>query len=231
MALIARNIVKSFGKVTILHGIDVDIADGEFLSISGRSGSGKSTLLYILSTLDLPTTGDLSLDGHDIAKLSVKELHQFRGKNIGFIFQFHYLLPELSALENVLLPARNFNLHKKMKPRAMELLEELEIASHCHKLPDQLSGGQQQRVAIARGLLLRPRYIFADEPTGNLDSQTGMKVMEILKRVNRDDGTTIVLVTHEPDYARMAKREIFLVDGRVEKEVSFDRNGPSPSTN
>lgn len=222
MPLIGKDIVKKFGKAEILHGLDVEIPDGEFLSISGRSGSGKSTLLYILSTLDSPTTGSISIDGTDIASMNDNELHTYRGRNIGFIFQFHYLLPELSALENVLLPARNFNEHKEKKARAMELLEELEIAPHAHKFPDQLSGGQQQRVAIARGLLLKPRYIFADEPTGNLDSQTGIKVMEILKRVNREDKTTIVLVTHEPDYARMASREIFLTDGRIEREVSFE---------
>ncbi len=222
MSLIGTEIVKSFGKATILHGLDVTIDDGEFVSISGRSGSGKSTLLYILSTLDSPTSGKIIIDNHDIAQMDDIELHNYRGRNIGFIFQFHYLLPELSALENVLLPARNFNEHKEKKARAMELLEELEISPHAHKFPDQLSGGQQQRVAIARGLLLKPRYIFADEPTGNLDSQTGIKVMEILKRVNREDKTTIVLVTHEPDYARMASREIFLTDGRIEREMNFE---------
>ncbi len=218
MPLYAKNIVKRFGKTEILHGIDVDIADGEFLSISGRSGSGKSTLLYILSTLDFATSGSVEIDGHDISELSVDTLHNYRGRNIGFIFQFHYLLPELTSLENVLLPARNFNEHKQQRKRALELLEELEIADQAHKFPDQLSGGQQQRVAIARGLLLRPRYIFADEPTGNLDSQTALKVMDILKRVNQEDKTTIVLVTHEQDYARMASREIFLTDGRVSRE-------------
>lgn len=221
MTIIASALTKSFGKVTVLHGIDTHIQDGEFISISGRSGSGKSTLLYILSTLDSPTSGSLVMDEMKIENLSVNELHAFRGRNIGFIFQFHYLLPELTVLDNVLLPARNFGQHKTLNNRAMELLEELEISAHSHKYPDQLSGGQQQRVAIARGLILKPRYIFADEPTGNLDSQTGMKVMDILKRINRSDGTTIVLVTHEPDYARMAQREIFLVDGRVESEKSF----------
>lgn len=221
MPLIAQNIVKRFGKTEILHGLDVHIEDGEFLSISGRSGSGKSTLLYILSTLDFPTSGNVKIDGKDVAKLSIDNLHIYRGRNIGFIFQFHYLLPELTSLENVLLPARNFNEHKQRKKRAMELLEELEIADQANKFPDQLSGGQQQRVAIARGLLLKPRYIFADEPTGNLDSQTAMKVMEILKKVNLEDKTTIVLVTHEQDYARMAAREFYLTDGRIEREVEL----------
>lgn len=221
MTIIARALTKSFGKVTVLHGIDAHIHDGEFISISGRSGSGKSTLLYILSTLDSPTSGSLEMDKMKIESLSVNELHAFRGRNIGFIFQFHYLLPELTVLDNVLLPARNFGQHKELKKRAIELLEELEISGHSHKYPDQLSGGQQQRVAIARGLILKPRYIFADEPTGNLDSQTGIKVMDILRRINQTDGTTIILVTHEPDYARMAQREIFLVDGRVESEKSF----------
>lgn len=212
-----ENLIKEFGKPAqrVLHGLTFEVQDGEFLSISGRSGSGKSTLLYLISTLDLPSGGTVAIDGQDIAAMSTHEIHEFRNRHVGFIFQFHYLLPELTALENVLLPARNIGLAEKMKNEAIEKLERLGIASQAHKLPSQMSGGQQQRVAIARALLLNPRYIFADEPTGNLDTHNANVVMDILKETNRQNGTTIALVTHEPEFAAMASREIFLVDGRI----------------
>lgn len=215
--IICQNIVKEFGDppTRVLHGLSFNIESGEFISISGRSGSGKSTLLYIISTLDLPTHGSVSIDGQDIATWTQNEIHAFRNKNIGFIFQFHYLLPELTTLENVLLPARNLNLVIEKQDFAMELLDQLEIGNQAHKYPGQMSGGQQQRVAIARSLIMKPRYIFADEPTGNLDSHNARQVMEILKRVNHELKTTICLVTHEPEFAAMASREIYLVDGRI----------------
>jgi lipoprotein-releasing system ATP-binding protein len=218
MAIVGDKIIKEFNNppVRILHGIDVNIEDGDFVSISGRSGSGKSTLLYILSTLDNPSKGVLKIDGRSPAEMSINELHHFRNTKVGFIFQFHYLLPELTALENILLPPRNLGMDKEKEDLAMELMEQLEIKEQAHKLPTQMSGGQQQRVAIARALIMDPRYIFADEPTGSLDSVSGQKVMDILKDINKRIGTTIVLVTHEADYAAMANREIFLVDGRVE---------------
>lgn len=218
MAIIGKQIVKEFGPqhFRVLHGIDVSIQNGEFVSISGRSGSGKSTLLYILSTLDNPTLGRLEIDGHCPAEMNEKELHYFRNTKVGFIFQFHYLLPELTALENVLLGPRNLNQDNEYKKRALELLEDLEILEQAHKFPSQMSGGQQQRVAIARALVLNPSYIFADEPTGNLDSVSGQRVMNILQKINKEMNTTIVLVTHEPDYAALANREIFLVDGRAQ---------------
>jgi putative ABC transport system ATP-binding protein/lipoprotein-releasing system ATP-binding protein len=211
-------IVKEFGEppVRILHGLSFSVPDGQFVALSGRSGSGKSTLLYIVSTLDEPTEGSVRIDGRDISELSVSELHAFRNHKVGFIFQFHYLLPELTALENILLPARNLGLSRDRAKRAHELLERLEIGPQTHKLPGQMSGGEQQRVAIARALILEPSYIFADEPTGNLDTYNSGVVMDILKEVNRDHGTTIFLVTHEPDFAKMAQREIFLVDGRIQ---------------
>lgn len=218
MSIVGKNIVKDFGSppIRVLHGIDLNIANGEFISISGRSGSGKSTLLFILSTLDNPSEGIVEIDGISPAHMSVKQLHHFRNTQVGFIFQFHYLLPELTALENVLLPPRNLGMEKQKKDYAYHLLDQLEISDQVHKLPSQMSGGQQQRVAIARSLIMDPKYIFADEPTGNLDSVSGQRVMNILSDINKRIGTTIVLVTHEPDYAAMAQREIFLVDGRVE---------------
>ncbi|MCB0408520.1 MAG: ABC transporter ATP-binding protein [Bdellovibrionales bacterium] len=217
MSIVGKNIIKEFGDppTRVLHGIDINIEHGEFISISGRSGSGKSTLLYILSTLDNPTLGRMTIDGKSPAEMSDKELHHFRNTSVGFIFQFHYLLPELTALENVLLGPRNLGRDKELREKALRLMDSLEIGDQANKLPSQMSGGQQQRVAIARSMILDPRYIFADEPTGSLDSVTGERVMQTLKKINKEMGTTIILVTHEPDYAAMAEREIFLVDGRV----------------
>lgn len=223
MGIQGNHLVKSFGHpaLQVLHRVSVDIKDGEFVSISGKSGSGKSTLLYILSTLDNPTEGEVLIDGTHIAQLSNRKLHDFRNRHVGFIFQFHYLLPELTALENILLGPRNLNQHHSLKKRALDLLEELEISNQAHKLPAQMSGGQQQRVAIARALILQPKYLFADEPTGNLDSINADRVMKILKKINHDANTTIVLVTHDPDYAGLADREILLVDGRLAEEKSL----------
>jgi len=217
--IVAQNIIKEFGTPPqrILHDLSFEIPSGEFVSISGRSGSGKSTLLYIISSLDLPTSGKLLIDGEDIANMSTERIHRFRNHHIGFIFQFHYLLPELTALENILLPPRNLNRQQEYLKRAKELLEVFNVSNVMHKVPGQMSGGEQQRVAIARALIMNPKYIFADEPTGNLDTSNGQIVMGILKDINRTHGTTICLVTHEPDYAAMASREIFLIDGKIAK--------------
>ncbi|MBK7843934.1 MAG: ABC transporter ATP-binding protein [Bdellovibrionales bacterium] len=217
MGIQGHQLIKEFGvpPTRILHHVEVNIKDGEFVSISGKSGSGKSSLLYILSTLDNPTQGEVLVDGANIAKLSSRDLHDFRNRQVGFIFQFHYLLPELTALENVLLGPRNLKRHEELKNRAMTLLEELEISEQANKFPAQMSGGQQQRVAIARALILQPRYLFADEPTGNLDTANAERVMNILTQFNQKMKTTIVLVTHDPDYSRLAHREILLVDGHL----------------
>ncbi|WP_415064274.1 ABC transporter ATP-binding protein [Bdellovibrio sp.] len=212
-----RGIIKEFGTPPqrILHDLSFTIGDGEFVSISGRSGSGKSTLLYIISTLDSATQGQVLIDGRDIGTMNIEQVHHFRNKNVGFVFQFHYLLPELTALENVLLPARNLGLIQEKTKMAESLLEELNVIKQKDKLPSQMSGGEQQRVAIARALIMQPRYIFADEPTGNLDTRNADIVMQILKRTNKELGTTIALVTHEPDFAAQADREIYLIDGRL----------------
>jgi ABC-type lipoprotein export system ATPase subunit len=215
--IVAKNIIKEFGTPPqrILHDLSFEIASGEFVSISGRSGSGKSTLLYIISSLDQPTYGSLVIDGEDIAQMNSERIHAFRNHHIGFIFQFHYLLPELTALENILLPPRNLNRQNEYLNRAKELLEIFNVTNVMHKVPGQMSGGEQQRVAIARALIMNPKYIFADEPTGNLDTSNGQIVMSILKDINKNNGTTICLVTHEPDYAAMASREIYLIDGKI----------------
>lgn len=213
----AHNIVKEFGEPAqrIIDDITIDINEGEFVSIAGRSGSGKSTLLYIISTLDNPTHGIVEINNRVINNLSVDQVHEFRNKNIGFIFQFHYLLPELTALENILLPPMNSGVQKQYKKGALELLERLNITHIANKMPGQMSGGEQQRVAIARALIMNPKYIFADEPTGNLDSTNAQIVMDILKEVNKENGTTISLVTHDREFSKMADREIFLVDGKL----------------
>jgi lipoprotein-releasing system ATP-binding protein len=217
----ASQLSKSFGDppTHVLHDISFEIKDSDFVSISGRSGSGKTTLLYILSTLDNPTTGSLEIDGHNPSQFSVEELHQFRNQNLGFIFQFHYLLPELNALENILMPARKTHQHELKKQHALDLLKQFDLANKADRLPSQLSGGEQQRVAIARALIMNPRYIFADEPTGNLDTHNAELVIRLLKEVNQKLGTTVVLVTHEPDFAKMAATQIFLKDGRLSSTV------------
>lgn len=216
-----QNLIKEFGQPPqrVLHSLTFNIIAGEFVSISGRSGSGKSTLLYLISTLDVPTSGEILIDGESIKAMSTDRLHKFRNEKVGFVFQFHYLLPELTTLENVLLPVRSLDLptaeRNEKHKQAVSLLEELDVVSQKNKFPSQMSGGQQQRVAIARALIMRPKYIFADEPTGNLDTHNADVVMKIFKRVNKEHGTTICLVTHEPDFAAEAEREIYLVDGRI----------------
>ncbi len=221
MGLSARNLVKAFGEppTVILKKLSFDIQDGEFVAITGRSGSGKSTLLYSLSTLDPLTSGTLLLDSHNTQELCSKELHHFRNQNMGFVFQFHHLLPELNCEENVLFPARKTDRHEELRDYAVQLMEDFEIGYIRKKLSGQISGGERQRVAIARALIMKPKYLLADEPTGNLDSVSGEKVISIFERVNRDFKTTVLMVTHEADYAARAKRRIGLKDGKIE----FDR--------
>lgn len=213
----AKNVSKSFGEpsIEVLHHLDFKIPTGSFTSITGRSGSGKSTLLYILSSLDQPTEGQVFLGDRDISKLNEVELHQFRNLEMGFIFQFHFLLPELTTLENVLMPARRTQQHLALEPRAKELLKIVGLGEKLHRLPKQLSGGEQQRVAIARSLIMRPKYIFADEPTGNLDSINGEIVMKQLRDFSREEKTTVVYVTHDPDFAMLADYKIQLSDGHL----------------
>jgi putative ABC transport system ATP-binding protein/lipoprotein-releasing system ATP-binding protein len=223
MSLKTQGITKSFGDppIQIIKPMDIHIENGDFVSITGRSGSGKTTLLYLLSSLDLPTTGTVWIEDNDIRQMNQIELHKFRCEKIGFIFQFHYLLPELTALENVLLPARAIGIQREKTKEAEELLKKFDVFSERDKLPSKMSGGQQQRVAVARSLIMKPRYLFADEPTGNLDSFSSKVVMNFLKEVNEKTGTTIVLVTHDEAYAKMASRTIFLVDGKIVDEKDY----------
>lgn len=217
MSLILRDIKKTFGQIStpVLKGISDEIKSGEFLSITGRSGSGKSTLLYIISTLDPASSGDVEIDGVRLSEMSSQEVHRFRNLRMGFVFQFHHLLPELTALENVLMPAIKTGVEKERREFALQLLSEFGIRDKANSLPSQLSGGEQQRVAIARALVMDPAYLFADEPTGNLDTTNGRAVMNLFQRVNRERGTTVIYVTHDKEFADMASRQIHLVDGQI----------------
>lgn len=220
MALIdARSIVKIFasdgGELSILHGITITIEKGEFVAIVGQSGSGKTTLMNILGCLDIATSGTYLFDGIDIATQSLNELARIRNKKIGFVFQQFNLLPDLTALDNVMLPQLYANVTtKESRSRAKELLARMDLASRMHHYPNQLSGGQQQRVSIARALVNDPMLILADEPTGNLDSQTGTAVFELFQQLYTM-GTTIIIVTHDRDLAQKTNRIISLRDGMV----------------
>jgi ABC-type lipoprotein export system ATPase subunit len=217
MGIIARQVGKLIGSppVRVLDQVSLEIRDGEFVSLTGRSGSGKSTLLYLLSSLDSVSEGKVEISGHDLARMDSESLHRFRNLEMGFVFQFHYLLAELSAIDNVLMPARKSRTQVARRPHAEALLEQFGLGDKMNRLPRQLSGGEQQRVAIARSLVMEPRYLFADEPTGALDTVNGEKVMDIIREVNRTRATTVVMVTHDPDFARLAQRQIRLADGRI----------------
>ncbi|MGQ9888395.1 MAG: ABC transporter ATP-binding protein [Aggregatilineales bacterium] len=206
------------GKITVhaLRGVDLTVYPGEMVSIVGPSGSGKSTLLGLIGGLDSPTHGTIEIDGVDITRMNEDRLTEIRNEKIGFIFQFFNLIPTLTALENVALPIQ-FARKPRFRPeaRARELLEMLGVGDRLHHRPAELSGGQQQRVAIARALANNPPLILADEPTGNLDSESGQLVLDALKRIQREAGTTVVIVTHDPDIAQVADRTVRLVDGRI----------------
>lgn len=223
MLIKAENLSKVYGggagKVTALYRASLEIAAGDFISIMGPSGSGKSTLLHLLSGLDFPTEGRLSYDGQDIYQLKDKELSAFRRRRIGFIFQQFNLLPVLTARENILMP---LFLDKKQEDKAYldELAKLLGISDRLTHLPHELSGGQQQRVAIARALIAQPDIIFADEPTGNLDSKSGGEVMNMLERVRRKTKTTLVVITHDSRIAQMAERRFVIMDGILQEGVA-----------
>jgi lipoprotein-releasing system ATP-binding protein len=201
----------------VLKDVSLSISKGEFVSIIGKSGSGKSTLLYLLSTLDTDYKGEIELNGKSLTGRSQNELAALRNEYIGFVFQFHFLLPEFSALENVMLPALKLGKYskKEIEERAMAVLSKMDMQSFAQKLSGKLSGGQQQRVAIARALINDPLIIMADEPTGNLDSHNTEIVFDIFRNVVSELGNTIIAVTHDPDFAARSDRTIELVDGRI----------------
>jgi putative ABC transport system ATP-binding protein len=214
--LCGTNLNKNYNGLEVLKGVSLTVEDGEFVSLVGKSGCGKTTLLSILSGLERPTEGKVSLDGKDITNASEDELALFRRENVGFIFQSFNLIPTLSAWENVALPLFPVKMAKEQRRRrATDLLELMEMGHRLDHLPSALSGGEKQRVAIARALVNRPKVIFADEPTGNLDSGTGEAIMDILGRLHREEGVAIMMVTHEPEVAKKAQRVIRMHDGEV----------------
>lgn len=214
MMIEAKGIEKSFGNLKVLKGIDFNAEKSEVVSIMGASGAGKSTLLQILGTLSTPDKGTLLIDGTDVTTLSRKEISTFRNRKIGFVFQFHHLLPEFTSLENVMIPALIYGASESdAKKRAAELLDTLGLAERATHKPSELSGGEQQRVAIARALMNKPAVLFADEPSGNLDSVTKVELHQLFFRLRDELGQTIVIVTHDPDLAKMCDRSLFMRDG------------------
>lgn len=210
----ANGIKKSFGSLEVLKGVNLQIGKSEVVSIMGASGAGKSTLLQILGTLSTPDSGSLIIDGVDTLSLDSKKLAEFRNLRLGFVFQFHHLLPEFTALENVMIPAFIAGRSRKdAEQHARELLSDLGLAERLTHKPSELSGGEQQRVAIARALINNPAVLFADEPSGNLDSRTKEEIHKLFFELRDKYGQTVVIVTHDPDLARMCDRSLFMVDG------------------
>ncbi|EKP0280427.1 MAG: ABC transporter ATP-binding protein [Aeromonas popoffii] len=220
-------VVKGLGKtvrlgqesLTILEGIDLQVNTGETLALVGASGSGKSTLLGLLAGLDLPSQGDIEILGQSLVQLDEEGRARLRAEQVGFIFQSFLLLPTLSALENVMLPAE-LRGETRCEPRARELLAAVGLSERLHHLPPRLSGGEQQRVAIARAFMTRPSLLLADEPTGNLDSKTGETVIELLFQLNREHGTTLVVVTHDHELAQRCQRQLVMAAGRLETDTA-----------
>ncbi|HHQ4555698.1 MULTISPECIES: ABC transporter ATP-binding protein [unclassified Aeromonas] len=222
-------VVKGLGKsvrlgqesLTILEGIDLQVNSGETVALVGASGSGKSTLLGLLAGLDLPSQGDIEILGKSLGELDEEGRARLRAEQIGFVFQSFLLLPTMTALENVMLPAE-LRGGRDCEPRARELLAAVGLGERLHHLPPRLSGGEQQRVAIARAFMTRPSLLLADEPTGNLDSKTGEKVIELLFELNRKHGTTLVVVTHDHQLAERCQRQLVMTAGRLDREVAHD---------
>jgi lipoprotein-releasing system ATP-binding protein len=221
--VIADNVCKSFQHMgrtlEVLRGVDLSIFEGEIVAIVGQSGAGKSTFLHCVGTLDIPTRGSLKVDGEELTKLSGSRLAELRNRTVGFVFQFHHLLPEFNAVENVLMPGLiQGRSRKELETRAWALLEEVGLKDRALHRPGELSGGEQQRVALARALVLEPKLILADEPTGNLDSATSAQIHDLFFEINRQRGTTVVVVTHNTALALSMPRVVTLKDGRVEKD-------------
>jgi ABC-type lipoprotein export system ATPase subunit len=217
----ARALTKIYtmGKrsLEVLRGVDLDVARGELLALRGASGAGKSTLLHLIGGLDLPNAGEIFFDGQNLVSLSERRLTDFRNRCVGFIFQAYHLLPELTALENVCLPARMARAPgNQAADRARELLARVGLKERLEHKPSELSGGEQQRVAIARALINEPELVLADEPTGNLDSKTGAEIIELLKGLRVEKNTTLVIATHDAKVAAHAERVIELTDGRIQ---------------
>jgi len=216
-----RGIVKTFHdgdrELRILRGLSFEVQPGEILAISGSSGAGKSTLLHIMGTLDAPTAGELLYDGEPVSGMSKSQVNRLRNQEIGFVFQFYHLLSEFTALENVMMPGISRGRpRKECLPRAEELLTTVGLSERMTHKPGKLSGGEQQRVAIARALFNNPSVVLADEPTGNLDEETGREIVELIWELNEEDGVTIVFVTHDLEFAKRADRWIHIHEGVLE---------------
>ncbi len=217
--LIAKNIIKSYGQVSVLKGINLEVEKSEVVSIVGSSGAGKSTLLQILGTIEKADQGIINIDGRDLSLLNDKELSAFRNKSIGFVFQFHHLLPEFNALENICIPAYIAQKStKEAEKEARHLLDLLQLSDRTTHKPSELSGGEQQRVAIARALINKPAVVLADEPSGNLDSQASDILHQLFFKLRDDLKQTFVIVTHNKSLANMADRKLSIVDGLIATE-------------
>lgn len=217
----AKNLTRTLDgeiKVTLVKDVSLKIEEGQFTSITGPSGSGKSSLLYLLGLLDKPTTGNIFVEGIDTTKLDENDLAAFRLEKLGFIFQFHFLLPEFTAIENVMLPMQRLGSRsqREQRTRAEELLESVGLKEQMHKLPKQMSGGQNQRAAIARALANDPALVMADEPTGNLDTHSAATVQQILRDIAHTSGRAVVAVTHDESFAQLADKRVHIVDGKIE---------------
>lgn len=211
-----KNLQKNYNQLAVLKGIDLEIQAKEIVCITGESGAGKSTLLHLLGTLDAPTAGEIFFERNDISSLKGNQLADFRNKNIGFVFQFHQLIPEFSAIENVIVPMLIANKSmREAKTEAIRILTYLGLGERLEHKPSQLSGGEQQRVAIARALIMNPKVILADEPSGNLDSKNAKFIHELFFKMRDDFNLTFIIVTHNPELAHMADRQIVLKDGQL----------------
>ncbi len=221
--VVASNVKKSFQHMgrtlEVLRGINLEIQDGEILAIVGPSGAGKSTLLHCMGTLDIPTSGSIRLGGEEVTRLSGPRLAELRNRTVGFVFQFHHLLPEFNAIENVAMPGLVRGMSRReIEPRAQALLEEVGLRDRSLHRPGELSGGEQQRVALARAIVLEPKLLLADEPTGNLDSATSAQIHQLFFAINKQRGTTIVVVTHNAALAASMPRVVALRDGNLERD-------------